>query len=1228
VSADPDAVGSDHRFEMGGRLGEGGMGVVYRAHDRQLGRDVALKILRHASGRDLYRFKREFRLLADIAHPNLVALHELHTAGDQWFVTMELVEGVPFLAWVRPAVDPTADPDAELEGPTATVQIPRAGARSSLLAPLDARRLSAALAQLADGVLALHASGKLHRDLKPSNVLVRGDGVVKLLDFGLIAEVESIVAERTHEQAAVGTPAYMSPEQAADQPLSEASDWYSVGVMLYEGLTGRRPFEGPIGEIMRRKQDEVPLSPLAIDDDVPPALAELALRLLERDPARRAGGRDILDVLGKEPSPSTRELEQAVAPTPFVGREAEQAVLADAFRDAHDRCVAVFVRGPSGIGKSQLIRRFLDDDCREVLVLEGRCYERESVPFKGLDTVIDALAGVLRRLPDDDVRRVLPPGIATLQRLFPVLRRVPVIAEASVAALFPPDPQELRSRAFGALRQLLRVLGPAPVVIAIDDLQWGDADSARFLAELIHPDAAEGGEPLRVLLVLAHRSDDELGIAARVRTPPAALPAGDVRTIELAPLADGEARALVASVAGEVAFADALVRDAAGNPLLLVELARSTQAHAAAPLRLDEMFAQRIAARSPAARDILRTAAVAARPIPIRQLMAACDLTTIDTELAELRVERLARERRSDGGAAHLELSHDRIRGAVLATMTAGEIRDRHEALAHALEAGDGTLELDALVVHWQAAGQPERAAAYALRAADAAAEAMAFHRAAALYGIAADHADGEQRRRLLRRRGESLASAGQLDEAAAVFAAAIGDAAPDEALDLQRLRIEQLLRRGHLDDGLALADQALASVGLNLPTSRAAAVRGAVLERVRLRLRGLDFEARPEASIAPASLRKIDLLFATASGLSTLDPVLGKLLQFRFLREALDVGEPRRIAIAMCYEVGYLALAGIGRQRQIDRLLRTLEGVVAEVGDPAILALADVARGLASFLLGNWAAARAQLHAGWSTLRDRGVGMRWELNVAERFLMASLFYLGETRELVRQTPLLLREAGRRGDTYAQHGLRGWRNNVVWLVQGRVEEARAHAEAVAADSPSGVAVHLHHYYDLLAQTQIELYEGDAPAAWRRLNGAWPALERSQLLRLQSVRIEAMFLRGRTALARLRTAGGDKADRLSKVVAAAARQLGREKVAWASAFARHLGAELELGRGHGPGRLEAAENAYRACDMALYGDAVRLRRASVDRGIDAVPAQAAMRAQAVVDPAAMARLLAP
>src|SRR5258706_10462713 len=125
------------RFELRGTLGAGGAGVVYRAFDRQLQREVALKLLRQASGRDLYRFKKEFRSLADIVHPNLVALHELHAADGEWFFTMELVEGVSFIDWVRPS---NSEP-----GPARTRQ-------DIVGSPADVARLRGAVIQLVDAL--------------------------------------------------------------------------------------------------------------------------------------------------------------------------------------------------------------------------------------------------------------------------------------------------------------------------------------------------------------------------------------------------------------------------------------------------------------------------------------------------------------------------------------------------------------------------------------------------------------------------------------------------------------------------------------------------------------------------------------------------------------------------------------------------------------------------------------------------------------------------------------------------------------------------------------------------------------------------------------------------------------------------------------------------------------------------------------------------------------------
>src|SRR5262245_10950607 len=238
------------RFIVKRRLGAGAMGVVYQAFDRERGTEVALKTLRSVDAAGIYRFKQEFRALTDISHPNLISLNELVSAGDTWFFTMELVDGMNLLAYVREGADAaSAETLTDVSGPNPVASAAASVARDARpLSAVDLGRLRHTMRQLAEGVYVLHQAGMLHRDIKPSNILVTREGRLVLLDFGLVAEMSS---QRRPERGGpvVGTAAYMAPEQGAGMPLSEASDWYAVGVVLYQALTRRLPFVGEVIEV-------------------------------------------------------------------------------------------------------------------------------------------------------------------------------------------------------------------------------------------------------------------------------------------------------------------------------------------------------------------------------------------------------------------------------------------------------------------------------------------------------------------------------------------------------------------------------------------------------------------------------------------------------------------------------------------------------------------------------------------------------------------------------------------------------------------------------------------------------------------------------------------------------------------------------------------------------------------------------------------------------------------
>jgi tetratricopeptide (TPR) repeat protein/tRNA A-37 threonylcarbamoyl transferase component Bud32 len=1178
--------------------------VVYRAFDRQLQREVALKLLRHASGRDLYRFKKEFRALADIVHPNLVALHELHAADGKWYFTMELVEGVSFIDWVRP-------PGGEV-GPARTRQ-------DIIASAVDVARLRGAVVQLVDALIVLHRAGKLHRDLKPSNVLVTRTGQLTLLDFGLVATL----AEGDPERLAVGTPVYMSPEQAADQPLGEPSDWYSLGAMFYEALVGRRPFEGDSEQVMTRKQTEQPPSPRQLNLGVPPELSRLCMQLLDPEPSARPSGLAILDALGAAPSETTRTIGRSYPPPTFVGRSAEMDILRRALGDIRRSGVAMLVKGGSGIGKSTLIRRFLRGLGDSVFVLEGRCFEREAVPFKMLDGVVDTLAGAIVGLPLLVAEQLAPRDLGSLVRLFPVLRRVSRFIELAASSPDPPDPQEMQRRGFAALRDVLGQLARMrPVVIFIDDAHWGDADSAVFLAELVH--SAEPG----MLIVIAHRPEDYLGVVAQVRRPPGGnARRGDVRELEILPLSEGESITLVAQLTGDPLRSAEVVAAGGGNPLVLTEMARSPEVTPG--LRIDDLVRERALKLSPDAQAMLAVSSIAARPLPVEIAAHAAGIVGGHDEATQLSVERLATLRQVDDQMI-LHPAHDHVRVAVLASLDAEARAGWHEALARAFEAVQGPEQLDsqAVVEHWLAAGHPANAAHHAVSAALRVEEAFAFRRAAELYEIALAYGpwDIAGQRDLLRRKAHALQCAGQLDEAAAIYAHAAQLLADADAIDLERLHVEVLLRRGRLDEALPAAELLLAKVGIRIPLAGRTSRTRLAAQWVQAKLRGLDYAPRDASAIAAHDLLTIDVLYSIASSLAFTDPALGRVVQSALVRAALGAGEPVRVCLALAQEVCYAAAGGSRNRAVAEAVATRLKVAALQIAYPHVIGFADAAMGIAAHMNGHWTEARGHLEAGLATLRDHGAGVRWEIDIGDTFWLATLFYLGEWREMARLTQLLLREASDRGDIVAQQGLRTGRCNMAWLLLHRPDEAQA--QLALAVQTLGEGFHLPHVQAVVAQVNIELYTGHAAVASRRLVDAWPSIEQIGVMRLQQPRIELNLLRARTLLADI-----TQPDRL-RAVRSLAEDMLKEGAPWASAIGHLVRAAVLAWNDNDDARIELAQAEDDLVASGMFGllHIARLRRGTLEGGAGglarAQAARDALRDLGAADPDRVAAHMLP
>jgi serine/threonine-protein kinase len=252
-------------YELEAKLGEGGMGVVFRARDTKLNRPVAIKFLNGDAGDAAARrrFQREAQIASSLNHPHILTVHDIGEWEERQYLVTEYLEGGTLKEWNRAAIRPW-------------------------------REVVGLLIGVADGLATAHAAGILHRDIKPANILIHRSGYAKLADFGLAKLAQSAVpapadrtltAEPTRPGAVIGTIAYMSPEQASGRPLDARSDIFSFGVVLYEALAGRRPFVGATDlEVL---QTVIHGKPQTLGGDIPAPLRAVVFKALEKDPADR-----------------------------------------------------------------------------------------------------------------------------------------------------------------------------------------------------------------------------------------------------------------------------------------------------------------------------------------------------------------------------------------------------------------------------------------------------------------------------------------------------------------------------------------------------------------------------------------------------------------------------------------------------------------------------------------------------------------------------------------------------------------------------------------------------------------------------------------------------------------------------------------------------------------------------------------------------------------------------
>ncbi|TAK14706.1 MAG: hypothetical protein EPO32_00855 [Anaerolineae bacterium] len=719
------------RYELAEELGHGGMGTVYRATDIRLKRDVALKILSntHIGTEGRARMLREAQTVAKLSHPNIVTVFDAGEHEEIPYIVMELVQGKTL------AEQPPKDLD---EAVALTIKI------------------CAALAHA-------HGQGIIHRDLKPENVIRQSGGTLKLMDFGLARSVSS---RMTQEGTIIGTVFYMAPEQAMGDETTPAADLYSLGVMLYEMLTGSLPFEAsdPIAVITQHIHAPV-VPPRARREDIPFHLNELVVRLLSKDPAARpqsaAEVAAALESPAEDAAPAREEVSELerIVRGRIIGREDEMREARQLWgRVAEGQGQLLLISGEPGVGKTRFTREVITHaEVAGALVLQGASYAEGGMPYS-------AFRAVLRRALRSTPAKALdiPADILKdLLTLTPELRSsFPNLRDVDTGEL--PDPQQL----IESFVVFINMLGQkAPLLLVLEDVHWADSGSLALLRHL-----ARATRESQVMVLVNYR---EVEIHENRAFHDILLDFNRERLghrVKLGRLDREQTRTMLGGMFREEItdeFLDGIYRETEGHPFFIEEVCkalvesgklyfkygswhRPSIRELGIPQSVQVTIQARLDQLSAEAQDLLRQAAILGREFDFRILQRAAGLDELELidVLEQAEKAQLVEEVKEQGEGTLFAFVHALIPATLVEDTRTIRRRVMHRRAGEALESL-APANLPALAYHFTEAGEAEKATRYLLEVGDRAAQLHSLQEAAHAYSQALDHLreSGEEER-------------------------------------------------------------------------------------------------------------------------------------------------------------------------------------------------------------------------------------------------------------------------------------------------------------------------------------------------------------------------------------------------------------------------------------------------------------------------------------------------